>query len=322
MHKLNSSNVFFLTMISFLGCIAIFALSFYYPHSIFYFRNKYTHLYDKNFSDYIKSSFHSTNNTLNISVKENRIYTDIKGFNDLSFLNKYENESEIQKDEKNLRNLSLFNFNYFNIAVIANFFSFYLCFFLFISFFIEINECETFCGCFLFYLCCKCCKCCDECCGECCDECYDDCRECKCCNEKNCCRDSSGRNMDIKGVFVLILFFIAIILVLLIIYGFCYGTYILTELCGKHLSRYIVLIIISFINLGICIICCLLIKENELIIYIIIGVSGAITLLNVLSMLITNINCCPKKESESLIDEKNDNMITLGEYITSSPETL
>ena len=153
MNNLNSSNVFFLTMISFLGCIAIFALSFYYPHSIFYIRNKKTQFYDKNFSDYIKSSFHSTNNTLNISVMENSIYTDIKGFHALSFLNKYENETEVQKEEKKLSNLSLFNSNYFNIAIIANFFSFYLCFFLFISFFIEINECETFCGCFLFYLC-------------------------------------------------------------------------------------------------------------------------------------------------------------------------
>ena len=312
MNNLNSSNVFFLTMISFLGCIAIFALSFYYPHSIFYIRNKKTQFYDKNFSDYIKSSFHSTNNTLNISVMENSIYTDIKGFHSLSFLNKYENETEVQKEEKKLSNLSLFNSNYFNIAIIANFFSFYLCFFLIISFFIEINECETFCGCFLFYLCCQCCRC--SCCDECCNECYDDCRKCECCNEKNCCRDSNGRNMDIKGVLVLLLLTIAIILVILIIYGFCYGTYKLTEQCGKHLSRYIVLLIISFINLGICIICCLLIKENELIIYIIIGVSGTITLSNVLSMLITNITCCQKKESDGLVDVNSENMITLGEY--------
>ena len=120
--------------------------------------------------------------------------------------------------------------------------------------------------------------------------------------------------MDIKGVLVLLLLTIAIILVILIIYGFCYGTYKLTEQCGKHLSRYIVLLIISFINLGICIICCLLIKENELIIYIIIGVSGTITLSNVLSMLITNITCCQKKESDGLVDVNSENMITLGEY--------
>ena len=120
--------------------------------------------------------------------------------------------------------------------------------------------------------------------------------------------------MDIKGVLVLLLLTIAILLVILIIYGFCYGTYKLTEQCGKHISRYIVLLIISFINLGICIICCLLIKENELIIYIIIGVSGTITLSNVLSMLITNITCCQKKESDGLVDVNSENMITLGEY--------
>jgi len=128
--------------------------------------------------------------------------------------------------------------------------------------------------------------------------------------------------MDAKGVIGLILLLIAILLVILVILGFCLGTIKLTELCGKHLSRYIVLIIISFINLGICIICCLLIKEDELIIYIIIGISGTITLSNVLSMLITNINCCPEKGNEGLIDVKSDNMITLGEYITNSPETL
>jgi hypothetical protein len=110
-------------------------------------------------------------------------------------------------------------------------------------------------------------------------------------------------------------------IVILIIYGICSGTYKLTEKCGKHLSRYIVLIIISLNNLGICILCYLLLNEKELIVYIIIGVSGAITLSNALSMLITNIIRCEKEESEGLIETKNENLTTPGDDTTICPET-
>ena len=123
----------------------------------------------------------------------------------------------------------------------------------------------------------ECCDKCGKCCGKCCDGC-----------SKKCCKNED----DAECIFYLILFLLAIIIVIFIIYMFCFGTYVLTEKCGKHLSRYIVLIFISFINLGIYIICYLLVKKEELIIYIIMGVSGTITLLNVLSMLITNIICC------------------------------
>ena len=228
MNNLNSLNVFFLTMISFLGSITIFALSFYYPKSMFYTKNKSSHLYSKIFPDNINYSFHLTNNKSNISIKDNNTYIDITGFHDSSFLNKYENESEIQKEEKNLRKLSLFDFNYFNIAIIANFFSFFLCFFLFISFFIEENECETFCKCLLFYLRCECCKC------KCCDDFREECCKCKCCKDEKCCQNGGpSGNMECEAIVILILFVIAIIIVILIIYGIVLGTIGLTNQCGN-----------------------------------------------------------------------------------------
>ena len=207
--------------------------------------------------------------------------------------------------------------SYFNIAIIANFVSFYSCFYLFISFFVEENECETFCECFLFYLGCQCCKC------KCCDECREKCSNCECCKDMHCCRNTNAcDNMECEGIVFLILLVIAIIIVITIIVGIVFGTIFLANLCGKHLSRYIVLIVVSSINLVICIMCCLLIKEEEeLVLYIIVGVSGTITLSNVLSMIISNINCCPENESEGLIDVKNENMITLRDDATFCPET-
>ena len=89
MNNLNNINVIILAMISFLGIIAIFVLSFYYPKSKFYPKTKNTHLYGNNFSNYINYSFLSTNHTLNIFIKDdNNTYTDIKGFHDSSLINK------------------------------------------------------------------------------------------------------------------------------------------------------------------------------------------------------------------------------------------
>ena len=53
MNDFNCFVAFIVTMISFLGSIAIFAMSFYYPDSIFfYLKNRKMYSYNKNISSY------------------------------------------------------------------------------------------------------------------------------------------------------------------------------------------------------------------------------------------------------------------------------
>ena len=161
MNDFNCFVAFIVTMISFLGSIAIFALSFYYPDSIFfYLKNRKMYSYYKNISSYDNYQLFPKNNTLNISLKININNYSIEDFHNSLFLNKFENEFNIPKEEQPKRILKPDILNYFNIAIFINFLSFYLCFYLIISFFIEKNECVDVGVCCSYVLCCECCNCC------------------------------------------------------------------------------------------------------------------------------------------------------------------
>lgn len=334
MNDFNSFVAFIVTMISFLGSIAIFTMSFYYPDSIFfYLKNRKMYSYNKNISNYANYQFFSKNNTLNVSLKNNINISRIESFHNSLFLNKFENEYNIPKEELPQRKLKPDILNYFNIAIFINFLSFYLCFYLFISFFIEKNECVAVGACCTYVLCCECCNC--NCshsnssyhsdyqsnnnnsdCGDCnCD--------CKC--DCNCESSSNSNDGGGAGCLVIGLIILAIALAILIIVGITYGTYFFTKKCGKNLSRYIVLTMLLFNNLAILILCLLLIKSKELLLYIIMGISGTIILSNILSMIFTNI--CQKKESKILLPmfkdvyEEKDKNITQGNNTPFCPET-
>ena len=143
MNNCNCCFTFIVTMSCFLGSITIFTMSFYYPESIFFYlinKNKYS--YNKNISSYIDYQFFPKNNISNISVLNYKNNSSIENFHNSLFLNKIENELNIPKGENEIRQLEPNILNYFNLAILINFLSFYLCFYLFISFFIEKNECE------------------------------------------------------------------------------------------------------------------------------------------------------------------------------------
>jgi hypothetical protein len=288
MNNINCIFAFIVAMISFLGSITIFILSFYYPKSIFY-HNKNKNRRSYSISKYANNQFHSANNSLNMSLKENiNFNNNIKDFHISFFLNKYENKFENYKEVKKLRNLDSDGPNYFNIAIYINFFTFYLCFCLFISFFIEENECG--------------CSCCDEPCNF------------KC---EDLCKDESDKSNDPCGNCLMgVIYFLAII-VLIILLGFIYGTYFLTKMCGKHVSRYITLGIISFNNIIICIFCFLIIKEKEPIIYTIIGISGFIVLSNILWMILNRL--CKKKESKIYMSMNENDKLDNQNDCTSAP---
>ena len=225
-----------------------------------------------------------------------------------------ENELNISKGENEIRQLKPNILNYFNIAIFINFLSFYLSFYLFISFCVEKNECGTIGSYCIYCLCCQCYKCShnnDY------DDCY--CYYCYYCNCQ-CERISDCECESVDGLIVFI-----IVLPVLIIIGIIYGTLFLAVICGKNLSRYIVFTIISFISLAILILCFLQIKNKELLLYIIMGVSGTIILLNILWMIFNNI--CQKKESQILLpifaDSKKEEgkSTTQGDNTTYCPET-
>ena len=269
MSNINSIFAFIVSMISFLGSIAIFVLSFYYPKSIFY-HNKNKNSLSYNTSKYVNNYFHSANNTLNMHLKDNfNFNNNAKDFHVLFLLNKYENELENPKEVKKLRNLDSDDPNYFNIAIYINFFSFYLCFSLFISFFIDENEGGR--------------SCCDDPCKFICED---------------LCKDESDKSNDACGNCIMGVITYLVITVLIIIVGFIFGTFFLTKMCGKHAARYITLGIISCNNIVICIFCFLIIKEKEPIIYIIIGISGLIVLSNFLWIILNRFLC---KENKSQI---------------------
>ncbi len=274
----NINCIFFLVvaLISFLGSITIFILSFYYPKSIFY-QNKNKKNLSYNISKYANNLFHSENNEMNMSRKENINFNNkIKDFHVSFLLNKNENRLENPEEVKKLRNLDTDGPNYFNIAIYINFFTFYLCFCLFISFFIEENECG--------------CSCCDDPCKFTCED---------------LCKDESDKSNDACGNCLMGVIKFLVLLVLIIILGFIYVTYFLTKMCGKYASRYITLGIISCNNIIICIFCFLIIKEKEPIIYITIGISGLIVLSNILWILLNRLCKGNKSQIYMSMNEKD-----------------
>jgi hypothetical protein len=289
MSNINSIFAFIVSMISFLGSIAIFVLSFYYPKSIFYYHKNKNLSYK--ISNYNNNQFHSANNTLNISLKENINFNNkIKDFHASFLLNKYENKFENPEEVKKLRNLDSEDLNYFNISIYINFFTFYLCFCLFISFFIEENECGCNCG--------------------------DDPCNFKC---EDLCKEESDKSNDACGICLMGVLKILVLLVLIIILGIFYITYILIKMCGKHLSRYITFGIISFNNIIICIFCFVFIKEKELIIYIIIGISGLIVLSNILWIILNRF--CKENESKIFVQMNDDGLDNPNDF-TPAPAPL
>lgn len=337
MKEFNCGVAYFLTMTCFLGSIAIFTISFYYPESIFYYlKNKNKYLY-ANITRYGNADcqFYSGNHPLNISIKNN---SRIEDFNYSIFLNKYGNELGFPNEEKNIVKVKPNILDYFNIAIFINFLSIYLCFYLFTSFFIEKNECEGVGHCCIYVLCCEWCTC--NCYlnsssnsnsnhrnnhnyGDCdcnCDNC-----DCKC-SDCNCdCKCDGGNGEGGAGLLLVGLIVLAVIIVIALLVGLTYGIYFFTKACGKNLSRYIILTIVSFINIAIFILCCLLLKNKELLIYIVMAISGTIFLLNTLTMILNNV--CQKMESKIYItmplkDSMNEEgrNATAGGYIENCPE--
>ena len=129
---------------------------------------------------------------------------------------------------------------------------------------------------FVFFFCCGCCGC----------NCSDDIFNFKC---EDLCTNESDKSNDACGNFIIGLITILLMIVLVVIIGFIYGTYFMTKKCGKLISRIITLGMISFNSILICILCFLCIKEKELIIYIILGISGTIILSNIIRIILSMI---------------------------------
>jgi hypothetical protein len=284
----NSYNLFsiIVAIINFAGSIAIFVLSFHYPKSIF-FHHKSNYRLPYNISKYVNNQFHSTNNTLNISLKENiNFNNNIKIFYDLFLLNKYENKLENSEEVKKLRNLSSDDFNYFNIAIYINFFTFYLCFSLIISLFIGEDGCQSF----------------DDPCTFICED---------------LCKDETDKSNEACGNCIINTIIYLGMLILIIIVGFIFGASIFAKMCGKHASRFITLAIISLNNIVICILSCLIIKEKEPIVYVIIGISGLIVLSNILWMIFTSF--CKEKKSKIYMSINEKDKLDNQNDCTSAP---
>ena len=88
MNNINSIFTFIVAMICFLGSITIFILSFYYRKSMFY-HHKNKNIPPNNNSNYANNQLHSTNYTLNVSMKDiNNYNVSIKYLYDSLLLNK------------------------------------------------------------------------------------------------------------------------------------------------------------------------------------------------------------------------------------------
>ena len=275
--------------------------------------------------------FYLGNHPLNISIKNN---SRIKDFNYSIFLNKYGNELASPNEEINIPKVKPNILNYFNIAIFINFLSIYLCFYLFTSFFIEKNECVEVGSWCVYILCCEWCYC--NCnsnshshhsnnhnYGDCnctCDNCDCDCGDCKCD-----CKCDGGGGEGGAGLLLVGLIILAVIIAIAILVGLTYGIYYFTKQCGKTLSRYIVLAIVSFVNLAILVLCFLLLKNKELLIYIVMGISGSIFLINTLTMILNNVSKKPESKIyltmplQNLMNEEGKNA-TAGNYIENCPE--
>ena len=161
----------------------------------------------------------------------------------------------IKKNRKlSYKNPLLYFYN--NSILILTLIYLFFCITLVFSFCIDDNECE-----------CHCCRCCQGGCGHC---------DCNC----NCNNNGGNDAVALIACLIIILIFIVI--------------YYLTKLCGKHLSRYISLSFISFINFAIIILSLILPDLADLNIKYMIIISSILFLLNVLGILLPNFKKCEK----------------------------
>ena len=151
---------------------------------------------------------------------------------------------------------------YYESILILDLLFLYFCFNLVSSFIIGDNECNN---------CCDCCDCC--------------CRGCQCGSADCNCNNYRGNGSEIIACLIIIFIFVVI--------------YYSTKLCGKHLSRYISLTFISFINFSIVLLSLVELNENENVIYIIF-ISTILFIFNILGIFLPNFKKCEKLRYKSI----------------------
>ena len=294
MKEFNNSIAFILFLIYLVGSIGILVAGFYYPDCPFYIKTE-------------KDDF-SSNLNINLTININQIgnYKE-ENFKNSTYFDKYK-QAKLRQNEEENSNIT----KELNLGIYINFLTIYLSMYLCVSFFVKENDCPDcdcskffenleehnkllfyICfpcyGCYLFSLCClnsirkicSYCQCCDDCdcdCG------WDDhCEGCEC----------RGEGEALAGA---ALFICALLVAVVVIAGFFYLIYFLANLCGKNITRYVSIIIISITNIIILILAYSAVDEKENSVYVVLGFSGLIIISNIIAI-ISNNYCCDSNYS-------------------------